>query len=1744
MPKSLKNLYLASLIKIINIFNNMKKILLFTSIILLAFSVKVYAQPTNLQENNLTSTSVDLSWVDASCSNAFQFRYKESSSGTWNPPLTVLSGTDTSLVGLTPATSYDWRVKCSGGTWSVIETFTTLNSSPLSISNAFISQPILCNGGFATDEMQIEVNQTSPSITYSVVIGSYSGNPTTPIAGANYFISYISTNLTTATTINVPGFNPGVNYYVRIIDSTSYYNSNTPPGASGFGVSGIYDEFGPINFPEPAQLVASTSVVASNLCFGDCIAETELVISGGTQPYTYTLGLNPLVTLGATETIDTISGLCEGNYSLIITDANGCSTSPSTISFAINTPTDLVPGGSEWVTVGNTNISCFGADDGLIENLDATTGGVLPYSYSLVNSPASYSTNSSIGNLTPGSHTIYYKDANGCIDSLDFNITEPPLLALSLTSVQPPSCFNLQDGIISVSVSGGVGSEAFTVDPLLGSFPYSNTTISALFGDSNYVVTVQDTNMCLDSIHVYMSEPAQIIYSPVLSDYNGYEISCEGENDGFIDFGIPSGGITPLEYSIDGGSNYFPSTNYPGLTFGSYDLVIRDANLCTEPITVVLDEPGIFAITDSVTSPINCFEDCNGAVAINPTNEVGQVAYTLDAGAQQNTPLFSGLCGDITNPTPYLIEATDDNGCIAQVIVSLSEPTDFVYSPLTTTDEYCLQSNGTASINVTSGGTPGYLYLWSDGQTLATATGLIAGNYTVIVADVNGCQFTENVTVGSDVGFTVSFTTVSPCLGPNSGSATVSATGTSPYIYQWYDNNGAIVGDSSATASNLPIGTYTVEVTDATLCTITTTVDITPPVNPIKIDSLIITPSSCYGINDAQIEIEYSGGQGSYVFSNSAGLNTQSDSVFSNLSPSTYIMQVIDVNGCYANDTITLNYPGELVIDSVVFSHVTCFGANDGAIQEIQFVGGTGNDFEFYVDNGIAQTNMVFSGLTPIQHSVHVRDVNGCISQFYITIEEPTELIVDITPSNWNNYQIRCHNDSSGFIDIQASGGIQPYNIDGVAFWNTINVDSIWAGNHIFTVLDANGCEYQETILFQEPMAIHHNFITNDVLCIPWNNGSVTDSVWGGVGSATTYSYLWDTGDSTYNLSNLSAGTYTITVTDVNECESVASTEIFDNNALSAADLSFVNVSCFDDCDGELEVSVNGGSPGLDASGNPVYNYLWDDYLAQNSSEAVGLCVDSIALISSYSCIVSDAAGCSDTVEFTLEQPAELQVEIIIEEPISCNGYDDGKLSANVTSVGTPGYSYSWNTGSVADNISNLILGTYKVTIEDANGCRDTFEIYLNEPTPVNVDIADFDVSCFGKDDGYITTLGAGGTSFEATYSYALYLDNIIYPPAIEHVAGTLAQDSLEFKNLPPGNYYIIIKDRNDCSDTSITVEIIQPLELTLMVDSVNETCNLDDGVVRIFPEGGSPQYDYFIDGDPTLNNESYVTGKSPGWYVVKVVDFNGCIAEDSTFIRDYLTVFLNPDTVNFIDTTICLGQSININIDSLPGLTYSWNDGVLTGDRIISPDTILAFGQNYSETYILTISDENNCLQDVMVDVNTSSIDAMPASNPGVEYGDFPIVLKGESIEIYSDNNNCQNYTWTWSFDTINEKSTVISPRNSSWYYINVEDLEGCLGYDSIYVVVGVKPYEAITPNNDGFNDTWIPLDIESYEKSLVQVFNRWGGLVFESTGGTSYQPWDGTNEGDELPVGTYYYIVDLNTGDEPQKGPITIIR
>ena len=1610
---------------------------------------------------------------------------------------------------------------------------TSLFAQVPTISNAFISDSIDCFEGVG--EITIEITQTIPETTPLELIFGYAAP-----WNANYIIKLTSASVNSISTIVVPGL-IAKDYVIRLVNPTLYYalGANGTNG-SGTSIDGVYDEY-LINLVEPTQLTASTSVVTSNLCATDCLAAEDLIISEGTGPYRFSVNGAASINLAAGGTTYPFVALCADNYDVVVTDENGCFTSPVTTNFVIASIAPIIPSGT--MSIFNLNgyhVSCNGGNDGSITAV--ATGGAGTFTYDL---GFGFQSSPLFSGLSAGTYTVTYKDANGCIETEQLTLIEPPALSGTASVTQDVDCYSANTGEITFTVDPtqpGIPIYQYSDDN--GSSYQSSAIFPNLLGDINYDIMVMDNNACQFISTVYLAEPAQIIYATTVSDYNSYEVSCNGASDGSIEFTSIVGGLSPYEFSTDAGANFDPAIIYTNLSSGTYNIQVKDANGCIDTSVVSLTDPGVFSIPYSISNAIDCPGNCNGAISISPSNGVDPISYDLDGGSPQTTPYFSGICGDITNGS-YTLDAIDDNGCTASEIVSLPEPTDFVYTPSSNL-EYCDQSNGQASITVTSGGTGGLSYLWNNNplQNSAVANNLVAGTYTVVVTDGNFCQFSETVIVSADIGFTVSFTTVSPCLGDSSGGATVSATGIPTFSYQWSDINGIITGETSATISGIPIGTYSVVVNDATSCFITGSVDIVAPVDPIVIDSVVVTNSSCFGINDAQFEIFASGGQQPYSYSNTNGLNNQPNPVFGMLSPDIYTLQAIDANGCFDDTSITLSYPDLLVIDSTVFTHISCFGLDDGAVQDIQFVGGTG-PFEFSINGGPHQTYMLFSGLDPGQNTVEVFDINNCATSDYITIIEPTLFEVGITVSDSNNYQVICNNGISGYVDIIGSGGTAPYITDSTSFWNSINIDSISAGIDTFIVQDANGCEYQEIIVFNEPSPIQHNFIATHVSCVAWSNGAVTDSIYGGVGSSTTYSYLWDSGETTYSLANLSAGTYAITVTDENGCEDMDSVVINANNAFNADQGTKIDVGCFDDCDGELSVIVTGGIP---FTGLSSYNYLWDDYLGQSTETAVGLCADSITLSTDYFCVVSDAVGCTDTVLFTLTQPEELKVDITILDPISCFGLIDGKLKANVTG-GTPAYTYSWSNGTASPIISALSLGVYKVTIEDANTCRDTFEIYLEEPTLLEVSIQEFDIACFGDDNGSIEVLASGGTSFEITYSYTLYSGATIVDNILDYESGSVLQTPFVFDSLSPGNYYVIAKDRNGCDVTSLSVEITEPFEpLTIMVDSVDETCQLNDGIIRIFPEGGGQSFNYYIidiNGDTTSSNTNTIGGNTAGWYDILVVDNRGCEIIDSVFIKDYQKVFM-PDTLSSIDTTICLGQSITIDVDESPYLTYAWNDGVESGDRTIDPEGTLPFGETATVYYTLTITDANNCEQENIVVVNFTSINPMIGSNPGVEYGDYPIVLAGDNIDLFSNNNTCVEYTWQWSNDTITNANGSITDEvfKTDWYYLKVKSVDGCLGYDSIYVVVGVKPYEAITPNNDGFNDTWTPLDIRSYQDALVQVFNRWGGLVFESNGGVDFQVWDGTNNGKELPVGTYYYIIDLNTGDVPQTGPVTIIR
>tara|TARA_B100002052_G_scaffold2087_1_gene1980 strand:+ start:17176 stop:22383 length:5208 start_codon:yes stop_codon:yes gene_type:complete len=1735
----------------------MKKIFLFTTTILLFCSVILTAQPINLSTSNITATTADLDWDASTCSGNVVLHYKEASAS-WPGNVVNPAVATYALSGLLANTDYEWRVKCAGtsgpNAWSSTQQFTSSVSGP-TIDSAFITQPILCFGGFANDEMQINVNQTVPSTPYTCVIGFYAGATT-------YFISYESTNQTSATQLNLNAFNPNVSYFVRLVDSTAYYNGNGGT-ASGSSTVGIYDEFGPLIFTQPPQLTASTSVVSSNLCTGDCIAEEDLFISGGTGPYSFTVNSGANINLPSGISTYSFVALCNGTYDIIVTDSNGCSTSPSTTSFTISPINPITPNGS--VTVFNQNgfnVSCNGDADGAI--FASASGGTGNFTYSL--DGVNFQSSSTFSGLSAGSYTVTYKDANGCIETETLNLDEPPPLSGTASIIQDVDCYGFATGELTFLVDPaqpGVPAYQYSLNNGLS---YQNSNIFVgLLGDSTYDVMIEDNNGCQYTSSVFLPQPTQINYLSILSDYNGYNITCNGLSDGEITLSA-NGGAAGFTYSIDA-NNFQLSGIFSGLSAGFYSVVYKDTNGCTATEQVELVEPGIFTAPFIISNNISCPQECTGAISINPSNSVGQVFYSLDSGIQQTTPFFSGLCGDITQGV-YTLDATDENGCTTSTVVSISEPPVFNYST-SSIDESCAPPNGQATINVNSGGTGGYSYIWNTTpqQNTSVANNLSSGNYLVTVTDGNGCSFSESVAVGYSPAFNLSFTTVSPCLGPNSGSATVFTSGaTGTLSYQWSDINGPIATGLSATLNNVPIGTYFVDVTDATGCAISGSVDIIDPINPIQFDTIFVSQNSCYGVDDAQIEIIVSGGQQPYSYSNGSAASPQSNPVFGLLAPNSYNITVTDLNGCFIDTIIDIIYPGLLQIDSTHFTNVSCFGAEDAEILAIDVLGGTA-PFEYSVNGSSHYTNMAyFNGYGPGTYTVEVYDINNCVAADYIIITEPDELTADISTSGWvfngnsglYSYQIKCNGDNSGFADLVINGGTAPYiksiydAATGVLLNSTYTNSfiDIYAGEYIFEVVDINGCTYSENILFSQPDPILHSFVPTHVSCEGWNNGSLTDIVSGGVGNSGTYSYIWNTGDTTYTINNLGIGTYTITVYDENNCMSQAAFNINDNNALSVIS-TFQDVTCFDYCDGEITAVVSGGAPNFDINGNPIYLYSWNDILSQSSQTAVGLCVDNTTNTTEYNCIVSDAQGCIDTVTVSISQPSQLIVSAIVTsnynlEDISCYGENDGALQASSTGGNSP-YDYFWSNNFDQQNVltsnnSNLIAGTYTVNIKDSKGCMDTTSITLNEPPQLTLTVNQTNINCYGIFDGTITADANGGTPFngippEYNYSFSSGYSNQI--------------DISTDVNLSPGVYTVTATDQNGCSVESESIFISQPSDiLTLELDVQHENCNASDGEINLLVEGGTTPYNYQWN---TGQNLALITSLAPGDYFVMVEDKNGCVIYDTARIIASDEVFL-PGNIASFDTTICLGTDFVLNVDEKLGFTYVWSyENEVIFNKTINNLTsdqadIIVTPTNYLDIYTLTITDPGCALSyDVTASLNVDFIDPLIISTPDVEYGDYPVVLSGENLQLSSGNLNCDEYNWRWDGNNVVSNSGEININNvesSEWYYLYVKDSDGCQGYDSIYVVVGVLPYDAITPNGDGYNDTWTPLDITEYENALVQVFNRWGGLVFESVGGEQYTPWDGTNNGKELVVGTYYYIIDLNTGDEPQTGPVTIIR
>ncbi len=1428
--------------------------------------------------------------------------------------------------------------------------------------------------------------------------------------------------------------------------------------------------------------------------------------SGGIAGYTYTWA--PGGQTGAS-----ISGLASGNYSVTATDNNGCTNSAN---YTINEPTTLTVN-----ILSSTDVSCNGGADG---NASAQGAGGTP-NYTYLWSPGG-GTNSTANNLTAGIYTVTITDDNGCQNQNNITINEPTPVSVT-TSSTPASCFGISDGSVSANATGGTSPYTYTWQPG-GMVGASQNNLPA----GTYSVTATDANGCSNTSNVTITEPDEIILNAGAVNSN-----C-GIANGMAYVSIISGGAAPFNYLW----NPTASTNdtITGLFSGVYNVVVIDANGCTSTASGNVNDDAAPLLTISSSNDVSCNGGSDGSATVSLVGGLGPFTYSWSP--------IGGNSATATNlPTgTYTVSVDGSNGCGASIGVTISEPTA-LSSDVNTTPVSCFGGNdGTASVT-TLGGTGAYTYLWMPSGTSGTSvTGLPAGLDSVQVTDDNGCSLITTFMIDqptTSLSVNVTGSNIN-CWSGSDGTVQANASGgTPPYSYNW---TGGLTNQS---LSNLPIGNYSVTVTDANGCTATDDLTLSQP-TPITLtpDSLAAT---C-GLSNGMASVIAAGGVGNYTYSWSPTNNTTP--VATGLPTGTYVVTVTDDNNCTATEDIFVDDTPGPTVSIISTSNVSCPGGADGTATAVAVGGTVPITYSWSPTGG---TNATATGLGYGTYSVVAIDNNGCISNTAVSplINQPAPLVNVVSTTDVN-----CNGGNDGAASVTTTGGTSGYTylwMPGGA--NGTSITGLTFGTDSVQVTDNNGCTATTTFDINEPTALNSTITSTAVNCFGGNDGTATVSPSGGT---PNYTYNWTpSGGSSATASGLSQGNYTVLVSDQNGCSTTNNIQITEPaNALSASTTVTPN-GCFGGANGAAAITPSGGTPG--------YSYSWTPGGGTNQIET-GLSAGT------YSVQVSDFNNCQTSVSLVITQPPALSGSLDVLHP-TC-GLSNGSITALI-SGGTPPYSYDWGSGITTSNITGLAPGTYSVTITDFEGCTQTLSTTINNIAgPTASIIASTSPSCFAGNNGTATIQGAGGTA-PYNYNWLPYGGNSAignsliagtYYGVITDSNGCTAIDSVTITdpqqitinvdsirniscrglndgyieitvnggtpgynytwnpgvsntdtvgNLPPGIHSVIVTDQNNCqAGTSVT--ITEPDLLVTSIDSIiHPTCNSStDGTIYTSTVGGILPYTYLWSNTQTGINAQNLTG---GLYSITVTDANGCTATNNGTINQPAPIITTVSD----DDTLCLGSQGSLFASATGGngnYSYTWQPIGVTNSGALSDSPLV------TTNYTVMAFDANGCPGSL--DNSYMVVNALDASNLEA-FVTVPSICPGQSTQIYAQSNgvfDSLTYTWNNALGTGLGPFTV-SPSQPTNYVVTATNSCGASVTDTAVVVFNPPPTLIISSDEDS---ACAPGYISFYDSSLTgnsaDQIHYW---EWDFGDGTTSQLQDPEHEF-ELP-GTYYVNLTITTGN-----------
>ena len=1115
--------------------------------------------------------------------------------------------------------------------------------------------------------------------------------------------------------------------------------------------------------------------------------------------------------------------------------------------------------------------------------------------------------------------------------------------------------------------------------------------------------------------------------------------------------GTPNG----YEYSLDG-TNFQSSNLFSVSTPGFYSVYIRQIGVNTNPCIFQVPEIQIrdrnFTGTTTVTQPF-----CNGelgSIQIAANDADPQYEFTLYNGGTlvnsvgpiiENNYTFENL-----NPGTYTATLETENGCTYSEEITIVNPPPLSVTAALTTPLAC--DEGEITI-YPQGGTPPYFYFinsTTDFVTDPVITVTDPNTYDILVVDSNNCQATTTISVDRIFApeFTVNPTNITCAEDGNAGGITFNVTDANGSSLQYSIDGGATFSNSPV-FTGLAAGDYDVVVQysiDGSLCL--TDVETVTVTIADEIDGTAELTQDYTCDSDGIITVtNVNNGLAPYQYSLD-GVNFQNNTDFTGLTAGTYTITIRDSNNCtgITND-ITIDAFNPITDMDFVATPLSCPALTaDVSISNV--IGGTG-DYEYQITAPTSaqtpyQTSNLFTGLTPGTYTFQVRDDGGCDYAETFTIQN----LERPTISTVLTKDLDCTTSPDAIITGTISGSSAPYDyavsIDGGTFTNIGTTSSTFTysapneGTYQFQITDANGCLVESGITEVQQISLPDLTIvgqTQPILCNGDANGSIDVNIDTTVGTPPfTLNIFNETTGTDYGTqtSGLTAGTYTITVTDAKSCTSADTITIDEPDAI-VVDYRTVDITC-------SSSGVSQGSIIIDSvtGGTAPYNYFVTGTNGYDNSELNSTGTTSVNFnvvdFGLYQINVVDANGCSVLNQDVLVASPPDNLDINISTTVNCVTGGEASVSVGTALASTGPFFFAIYEGPTTvypnptgDWIPEDSLGSKSATFTGLTpGVQYTFIVYdaftscsyyepSTAPIPTNstltaTAVSANNISCTGSNDGNVSFTVNSVYGTPATVSYEIFDSLSQQTTGITGTGIVPANGSLNVTDLGPlpfGNYYVLIEEsigpNVGCSVVTAPFNITEsalPLEITASIDT-NANCNANSGLISAIAQNGTPPYQYQVTTIATAPLATDVNwgnastfNLDAGNYYVHAVDAYGCV------VTSPVQVLPNDPTpvISAALTNQCDVEDgdfeIHVTLDTagIPPYSFSVDGGAFQSQT--APFTI----QNLvSGTHTVEIRDANGCGNLVSVDI-VPPVDLVPelTAEPSCNNDDGEITVTG----------------------------------------------------------------------------------------------------------------------------------------------------